>query len=317
MLLDRLLQIISQPASSKQYHFPVMNCTTSRHSLVLCFAMVVALAGCDGLLTDTESGDTRLAVRFGTTSAGSSSNSQVAARQVGTSNAEDKLTLTGSNGTLVITDVRFIVEKLKLEREEETCEDTEAEEEREGCEEFEAAPFMVDLPLQGGVVDAARGVIPTGSYNKFEFEIKDLDLEDEGDEELDEEERALQALGDEIRAEFPGWPEEASMVATGQFTPEGGEPKPFTTFMKAEVEIELEFEEAVDLAQLAEKALTVQIDPEAWFTEADGSVLNLAGYDFEEDEELLEFEVKMKEGFTSVKIEREDREDEEKEQEDD
>ena len=272
--------------------------------------MAVTLAGCDGLLTDTESGgDTRLAVRFGTTPAGSSSSSQVSTREVSTSRAEDELTLTGSNGTLVVTDIRFIVEKLKLEREEEACESAETEEQREGCEEFEAEPFWVDLPLQGGVVEAAQGVIPAGAYNELELEIKDLEEQD------DEEEQALQALGDEIRGEFPDWPEEASMAVTGEYTPEGGEPQPFTTFMKAEVEIELEFDEPVDVAQLAEEALTVQVDPEAWFTEADGSVLNLASYDFEDDEELLEFEVKMKEGFSSVEIERED--DEEEEEEDD
>ena len=295
-----------------------MNCTTLRYSFFLCFAVVMTLAGCDGLLTDTEPGDARLAVRFGTTSVEGTSSSQVAARQVGADAAEEKLTLTGNNGTLVITDVRFIVEKLKLERDEEACEDAETEEQREGCEEFEAEPFVVDLPLEGGVVEPVRSVIPAGSYNEFELEIKDLDLneaEEEEDGEPGKEEEALQALADQIRAEFPSWPEEASMVAVGRFTPEGGEPQPFTTFLQAEVEIELEFEEALDLAEIADKAMTVQIDPEAWFAEADGSVLNLAAYDFEAEGELLEFEVKMKEGFTSVETEREDHDDEEEDDE--
>src|SRR5262245_20010245 len=74
-----------------------------------------------------------------------------------TANTQE-LTITGSNGTLTITDIAFIVNEFELERSNDACNRVDNSGpgnnnhlRGEDCEEFEVGPFFVKLPLTGSV----------------------------------------------------------------------------------------------------------------------------------------------------------------------
>lgn len=274
-----------------------------RSAALFCLCAVTALAaGCD--MFGSESGAAQMTVKFGATTG--VSKLPLASK----SGAADELALVGTNGDqLTITDVRLLVEKLKFERDDDACEEKleGAEVEDDRCEEeFESDPFMIDLPLSDGAIAVATGEVPPGVYTKFEFEVGDLDrFEDTRTEGEDEE---VHVLADAVRAEFPEWPEDASMVVVGTFTPAGGEPQSFTTYIEAEIEVEMALEPALELAEGSSEALRVEVLPEAWFVRDDGSLENLAAYSSVEgqEHELLELTLKLKDGFSELRVERED-----------
>ena len=73
-------------------------------------AVVVLLAACDGGTGPGSGG--KVAVKFG-----AGTTSRISANLVTSGDPQvtaDQLTLTGTNGTLVLQDVRFIVEQMKL-----------------------------------------------------------------------------------------------------------------------------------------------------------------------------------------------------------
>lgn len=278
-------------------------------SLLSALALVFLFTGCDSLTSSEESTSSQVRLQFSTATS-STQTSTLAAKS-----SADRFVVEGTNGTLTITDVRFIVEKFKLEKADDACDALEGEDE-EACEEFEAPPSFVDLPLDGSVAPVAAADIPAGIYEELEFEVEDIDIDEEADE--DDGGAEFAALVTEIRAAYPDWPEDASMVIEGTFTPTGGSAQPFMTFAEAELEVEMEFDTPLEITEAgASEAVTVNVAPELWFANADGSVIDLSAYDFGPSEELLEFELKMKEGFTSVEREEDDDEDDEEEDDDD
>jgi hypothetical protein len=209
----------------------------------------------------------------------------------------DSLVVSGSNGTLTITDVRLIVSGVELEGDADSA-------------EFEADPSFLDLPLDTTeVAPVAASEIPPGSYDEFEFEVEDIDIEENDDEE------SLQDLRETIRDAFPNWPEGASMVVVGSFTPSDGTSSSFTTYFEAEIEVERELSPALEVTgDGLSRNLTVKLDPTRWFSNADGTVWNLAERDYASTGELVEFEAEFEDGVEE--IETDDDEDEEDEDED-
>ena len=49
----------------------------------------------------------------------------------------------------------------------------------EHCEDFDAGPMFIDLPLTGGAVPVGSGELPAGVYEEVEFEVEDLDDDEE------------------------------------------------------------------------------------------------------------------------------------------
>lgn len=218
--------------------------------------------------------------------------------------AGDTLTIEGSNGTLVIDDIRFIVEDFELERTDGECDGLEGDQE-EDCEEFESEPFFLDLPLTGDKLNLDTTPIEAGLYEELEFEIDDLDL----DEEDPEEQQGKQQLIDQVRTEFPDWPDSVSMVITGSFISSQGDTTAFKTYAEAEVEIELEFNPPLEVGEnTINDLIRINIDPARWFLRADGTVRNLSEFDFETTGQTLEFEVEIENGFESIEAD-EDQED--------
>lgn len=99
---------------------------------------------------------------------------------------------------------------------------------------FDADPTFLDLPLDTtDIVPLATSEIPPATDEEFEFEVENVDLG-----ENDDDEQALRDLREEIRNEYPDWPAEASMVVQGAFTPDGDITTAFTAYFEAEIEVD-------------------------------------------------------------------------------
>lgn len=263
----------------------------------LAFA-VFALAGCDSAgTTGSSAGEGNVEVGFQTSY--SSSKSALASKS-----ATDSVAISGSNGTLVIQDIRLIVSGLELEGEADSA-------------EFEAQPSFLDLPLDTSeVAPVAASELPSATYTEFEFEVEDVDFGEAEDEEDDED--ALRALRDTtIQQDFPNWPDEASMVAVGTFTPSGDTSRSFTTYFEAEIEVEREFSQPLEVTNDGfSRSLTVKLDPTQWFENDDGTARNLAESDYGSTGELVEFEAEFEDGVTEIESDEEDEDDEDEEDDD-
>jgi hypothetical protein len=244
-------------------------------------ALLVFLAACDGSTGPGSGG--KVALRFS-----SSTNSQVSANLMssGDLTLASDLTVTGTNGTLLIDDIRFIVEELELKSSDATsaCGDDEHEvdddlrvaaddrqggnddednEDEDDCE-FEGGPFIVDLPLDGKATITTENV-PAGTYDSFKFKIDDLEADDEDD---DDEIAKTPTLLADIRAAYPNFPSRASMVVHG--TQNG---TPFTVYFRSKIKVRQAI--SPPLVVPGDQVLTVQLDPAMWF-KVGNQVMNLA-----------------------------------------
>ncbi|MDZ7780228.1 MAG: hypothetical protein U5R14_09905 [Gemmatimonadota bacterium] len=206
------------------------------------------------------------------------------------------LALEGTNGTLTIDEIRLIVAEVELDGDDDACED---QGEGDDCADFEAPPRFLDLPLDGTPVEAFVGLIPPNTYDELEFEIEDLE-DDEDDTEFAAEIEALRA---EILDEFPDWPDEATALVAGSFESTDGEVSSFRVFLEAEIEVERDLIPPLVVGESdVNPDLTIDIRPEIWFGRSDGSVLELQSWDYDSTGRILEFEVEMENGFTEIEI---------------
>ena len=209
------------------------------------------------------------------------------------------MTIGGPNGTLIIEKILLIVAEVELEGEDDGCDDLVPE--VDDCADFEAPPRFIDLPLDGQPIEAFVGLIPPGTYTELEFEIEDLE-DDEDDPELAS---AITALRADILAQIPEWPWEASGMVVGTFdSPSSGVVR-FRVFLEAEIEIELDLipNLVVGADGSASVDLTIDVRPDLWFLRPDGSVIPLHLFDYDLTGLLLEFELEMENGFTEIEIE--------------
>jgi len=242
-------------------------------------ASVLLLGACDSSGPSTEGGN--VAVDFGTNYSTSKATSGATAKS-----SHASLQIPGSNGTLEVADVRLIVSEIELEGDADSA-------------EFESEPRLLDLPLDTTDVEpVTASEIPPATYDEFEFEVEDVEVDD-----ADDDEEVLQNLRDQIREDFPNWPEGASMVVVGTYTPEGGSSQDFTTYFDAEIEVEREFEPALEVTgEGFSRTLTVQLDPTRWFSRADGTVQDLT----QNDGELTELEVEFENGVAEIEVDDDD-----------
>ncbi len=265
--------------------------------------LALGLVACDDA---TGVGDpAEVAVNFRTTSTATpTSSSSVPARTGPSWVAGPPLSLDGSNGTLVIEEIRLVIAEIELDGADDLCEDDFDDDDdgsRDGdddCADFEAGPRFVDLPLDGSPVQAVRGLLPPGVYDELEFEIEDLE-DDEDDDEWEE----ILALRRTILDEFPDWPENATALVVGSFQPTGGAARDFRVYLEAEIEIEIDLNPPLVVSEDdASPALTVDIRPDLWFVRSDGTVLDLSAWDYDTTGHTLEFEAELEDGFVDVEI---------------
>ena len=213
------------------------------------------------------------------------------------------MVLTGTNGTLTLDEIRIVINEVELKPADGSCDsvDTSGSNSSDDCPEFEAPPRFVDLALDGAPIEAVTALIPAGTYKELDFEIEDLE-DDEGDAT---EAALIAAVRAEILAEIPDWPDKASAMVSGSFAPAAGGSIDFRVFLEAEIEIEFELipNLVIDDTGVASRDLTVDVAPAIWFSNPDGTVLELNLYDYDATGELLEFEVEMEDGFTEVEYE--------------
>ena len=200
--------------------------------------------------------------------------------------------ISGTNGTLDITDIRVIVEEFELEPVE--VSDCDVEPEPASCQDFEARYFFIDVPLTGAPVTVVQENIPAGLYDELEFEVDDVEVDDDevGDASL------IAALFTQVRAAFSDWPEKASMVVVGTFTPTGGSAVDFRTYFDADIEVEFDLIPALEVTEdgLA-RSLVIELNPAMWFLQADGTVMDLSELDFSTTGELIDFDLEIDDGF--------------------
>ncbi|MFB6249209.1 MAG: hypothetical protein ABEL97_11640 [Salinibacter sp.] len=255
-------------------------------ALSLVFGAALALLGlaaCDSGGSMSGASPGTLAVNFQTTSTSSSSSATSLLKS-----AHDSVVVQGANGDeLKITDIRFIVEEFELGGQADSL-------------DFEAPPSFLDLPLNGTeFASADTADVPVGTYTEFEFAVDNLEPDED---DTQKEQQRIQDLLNRIREEFPNVPKEASMIVVGTFTPADGDPKNFTSYIEAEIEVEREFEQnplEVTSDGLS-RSLTVKLDPSTWFKTSEGGVRNLAQYQSTDD--LLEIEKEFENGVVNVEI---------------
>ena len=212
----------------------------------------------------------------------------IASGAAGTSLAAPLLSLdvSGTNGVLTLDAIHLVVDEFKLGRVEGACEAPNGE--GDACENFEAPPFFVEVPLDGDDVGVVSQAVPADTYVALKFETKAP--KDDG------------SLLVEIRVEFDDWPEDASALVMGTFTPLMDDPISFRVFFDAEVKVELEFDPPFEVTEGDDQAVTVFVDPAIWFANPDDSVVDLSAFDFDETGEVVKLEVKFEDGFTKVEV---------------
>ena len=210
---------------------------------------------------------------------------------------QDQLIITAKDGSsLTITDIRLIVDEFELEPVEVT--DCDAVPEPPECADFEARFFFIDVPLGADKdLTVVNEEIPVGTYDELEFEVEDLEV-DADDPEDAADAALIAALLSAIRDTFPDWPAEASMLVVGSYTPAGGgTATSFSTYFEAEIEVEFDIVPPLEITETGGGSLVVDVSPDRWFIQADGSVLDLSALDFTTTGQIVEFELEIEDGF--------------------
>lgn len=244
-------------------------------------AALLALSACSENPAGGGAGNVQL--RFGV--AGGQASASGALFQTG---GTDQLVITGANGTLRIDDLRMVVAEFELKGDDDVNRCGESAGAVDDCEDFNAGPMFIDLPLTGGSVAVGSGNVPAGTYREVEFEVEDLD-----DDEEDAAERArIDQLRGQILSQFPDWPRDASLLVVGSFTPTGGAAQSFRAFVEAEIEIETELSPRLVVGEGESRGVDVLLDPAAIFRSG-ANVLNLA-----QPSGRNELEIRIENGFS-------------------
>lgn len=254
--------------------------------MTLVAAFLFASCSSDDTIEPVATKTAPVTLQFKTVGAASPTTNSLDGRSVMGGAAEDTLSIQGSNGILKITNIHFIVDEFELEMAEmddDACEGLEGqaeddcEDQMDAREEFEMDMAFVQLPIGQGVLEMNTTGIHEGVYDELEFEIDNLDSdEDDTPAEIAAQEAVKQAIE---AAGYENWPEDASMVVEGTFAPTNGAEVAFKAYVEAEVEIEMILNPALEITNGAAQAVTVNIYPEKWFVNTDGTVVDLSQYD--------------------------------------
>ncbi|WP_420129002.1 hypothetical protein [Longimicrobium sp.] len=245
-------------------------------------AALLALSACADNPAAGGGGDNTVRLRFGV----AGGQALASAGRFQTSGTE-QLTITGANGTLRIDDLRMVMAEFELDGDDDVNRCSDDAGAADDCEDFNAGPMFIDFPLTGGPVPVSSGNVPAGTYEEVEFEVEDLD----DDEENPAERARIEQLRAQILAQFPDWPRGASLLVVGTFTPTGGAPQSFRAFVEAEIEIETELSPRLVVGVGESRSVDVLLDPAILFRNGN-NVLNLA-----QSSARDELEIRIENGF--------------------
>lgn len=248
--------------------------------------LAAALSACDSAI---EPGQTNVALTFRYDGA-----NPAAAAGPGP-NASAAFVIEGTDGaTLEVTDVRLVLDELKLEREQDACEglDEVPHQLDDQCARFQSAPLFLPVPTARDDVATVQALVTEGTYVSLKLETK---APADGS-----------PLLEAIEADFQEWPGQASAVVMGIYTPAGGgEPRTFTAYFDAEVKVTMILPEPFVVEAGSEAAITVFVDPAIWFVDADGAVVDLSAFDFDPANPVVpKLEAKFEEMVTKIEVER-------------
>ena len=234
---------------------------------------------------------TSVAIKFGTAGSAASPSSAAMFSVAGGLAGDVAGHIEGSNGELNLTAIWVIVEEFELEPVE--VADCDIEPEPASCVDFEQKYFFIDVPLNGTTITVASAQIPDGSYDELEFEVDDVEVDANDPDEVADAD-LIAALLATVHGQFANWPDKASMVVTGTWTPTGGAEVSFETYFDADIEVEMDLVPALTVAGgVATGDLTILLNPAAWFLRTDGTVWNLK----EIEGQLVDFELEIEDGF--------------------
>lgn len=210
------------------------------------------------------------------------------------------LSIAGTNGTLVITDIKLVVDEFELKLVNSidglNCDDLDdSPSDDDDCSEFESRIFVADVPLGTGAVTVANDRIRPGTYDEMEFEVKDLFVDASDDDDVARAARIAQVLAT-LRQTYADWPAGASMMIEGTFTPTGGTAQAFRVYFDADIEVETALSPAL-VIDAASSGVTVELRPDLWFKRGDGSVVNLALLSYATTNALAQLEVEFEDGL--------------------
>jgi hypothetical protein len=253
---------------------------------VLTLICAAFMAACGGTGPGTS-----VAIKFGTAGSAASPSSAAMFSVAGGLAGDVPGHIVGTNGELNLTGIWVIVEEFELEPVESAdCDDDMG---TDDCEDFERKYFFIDVPLDGTTITVVSAPIPDGTYDELEFEVDDVEVDADDPEEVAEAD-LIAALLVTARNQFPNWPDKASMVVTGTWTPTGGAAVSFETFFDADIEVELDLVPVLTVADgVASRGLTILLEPATWFLRADGTVWNLKDL----EGQLVDFDLEIEDGF--------------------
>lgn len=237
--------------------------------LVLAASLASAVSACSG---DTAGPTTSARVAFHLTTA-------PAGAAPGLAFAGDTL-VGAAPDTLVIDSVRLVLRDIRFKRvDDDSCDDhddivlaaSHDDDDEDGwddgddhgwdddaCEYFNAGPFLLDLPLGGGVERVFSVAVDTGSYD--ELRIKIHKPEDDGD-----------PLDDAFLASHPEF-QDVSIRAFGSYN---GSPWVYTTDLSAEQRMDL-VPPIVVSGALTQVDVTIRVDVASWFADGSGGYVDPA-----------------------------------------
>jgi hypothetical protein len=269
-------------------------------SAAMVLLAALSVAACDGGLGVDGPVNATLAFRAAGTGGASVSPASIGPADspaLTSSGPSRAITMDGTNGTLVLEEVYMIVSEVELDGD---CDVDDGDDGDDGlrCGDFEAGPRLVALPLDGAPVAAFEGMIAAGRYDELEFEVEDL--EDDDDDDWQE----IGALRDEILDLIPDWPRRASLYVAGTFQRDGEDPVAFRTFVDAEIEVELELDPPLVVGDdgVDEPLLVVDVRPDLWFRDGQGGFRDLTEWDYDTTGRILELEVEIEDGFAEVEF---------------
>jgi len=205
-------------------------------------SVALSFAACNG----TEPKSQPLSLSFTTKSASPGAASGASADlQIGT----------GAN-SLTISQAQIVLAEIELSPNG-SCSTTD---EADDCDELEAAPALVDLPVDGTTKVALDGVVPPGTYSALQAQLDAVTP--------DEDEPGGSAFL-QAHADFQG----ISVKVTGVFTDANSQTHPFTFTVEADAEIEAAFNPPVTVGA-GTSNLTIDVNLASWFTDATGAVID-------------------------------------------
>jgi hypothetical protein len=233
---------------------------TPTRYLTAALAVALALGACTG---DTAGPMTSARVAFHVSTAPGGSASGLAL-------ASD--TMVGGGGeTLVLDSVQMVLRDVRFKRVEDgACDDDhddivlaashdddgDDDGHHDGCEYYNAGPFLLDLPLGGGVERAFSVAVDTGTYD--ELRIKIHKPEDDGDPR---------------DAAFLAAHPEFARVSIRAFGSYDGTPYVYTTDLDAEQRMNL-VPPIVVAGALTQVDVTIRVDVSGWFADGSGGFVD-------------------------------------------